>query len=763
MSKSEAQVRKEIIDPALQAARWQYDEEVVIGPGRVTLSGESMYDLSQEVRADYVLRMGQMPLAVLETKAEDIDASSGMQQGVGYAIRLGLRFSISSNGTEWIVTDNKTGEYENLDVCPTPQNIFERYGLNIDWDQWEKTFSANWYEDPVTSKSVRPYQEMAIFEALRNFAGGNNRVLLLMATGTGKTFTVSQLVWKLMQGGSLKRDHVLFLTDRNNLKDQAYKAFSVFPQDERVTIDKETVSKQEHKIGKIFFANYQNLDEEVDGKKLYEHYEPDFFDLVVIDECHRSAFGDWFSILEHFGSAYQLGLTATPRELDQSGRELSEEEKRRDTYEYFGEPAYIYSLRKAIEDGYLVPYLLEQRISNLDEHGYTGPDGKLYTTKNFERDIRINERTRMIAEDLWGILNKYELYNEKTIVFCVDDIHAAYMTQELNRLAANPDYAARITRSARHSRQLEKNFAEIGSALPRVAVTVDLLSTGYDAPDVKNIVFVRPIRSSILYKQMKGRGTRLCESIDKRYFTIFDYSGASALEDSEFDGHPANVQKSTKPSVKKTAKKKSEPRQIPVAENVDIFVSSSERYVCLADGRKIPFEEYLELAKKFILEGPGANLDKLLMTWINKSTRGDLRNGLRDEDIHVPAFRHFLDLDGADDVDVLARVGFDLGRVPTRPERVARFWDQEEKWLGQQLGTVQIKHDFWREALAHYEVHGIDDLEQGKTYTAPHFVDQFGSFSNLLIEYGGSDGATLLKADLEEVKKHLYVPMTLAA
>ena len=325
---------------------------------------------------------------------------------------------------------------------------------------------------------------MAIFETLRNFAGGENRVLLLMATGTGKTFTVSQLVWKLMRGGALKHDRVLFLTDRNNLKDQAYRAFGVFDKDERVSVDKETVRKKEHRIGKIFFANYQNLDEELDGKKLYEHYESDFFDLVVIDECHRSAFGDWFGILEHFGSAFQLGLTATPRELDKSGRELTEEEKRRDTYEYFtkdGQPAYVYSLRKAIEDGYLVPYLLEQRITNLDEHGYTGPDGKVYTTANFERDIRINERTRMIAEDLWAMLNKYELQDEKTIVFCVDDIHAAYMTQELVRLGG-ADYAARITASAPKRKDLEKSFSVVGKALPRVAVTVDLLSTGYDAP-----------------------------------------------------------------------------------------------------------------------------------------------------------------------------------------------------------------------------------------------------------------------------------------
>ena len=261
------------------------DSEVVIGPGRVTLSGESMHDLSKSVRADYVLRMGQMPLAVLEAKAADVDASIGIDQGTMYANRLGLRFSISSNGSEWIITDNKTGEYENLDSCPTPQNIFERYGLSIDWDKWEKTFNANWYES-TPKKDVRAYQEMAIFETLRNFAGGENRVLLLMATGTGKTFTVSQLVWKLMRGGALKHDRVLFLTDRNNLKDQAYRAFGVFDKDERVSVDKETVRKKEHRIGKIFFANYQNLDEELDGKKLYEHYESDFFDLVVIGECH---------------------------------------------------------------------------------------------------------------------------------------------------------------------------------------------------------------------------------------------------------------------------------------------------------------------------------------------------------------------------------------------------------------------------------------------------------------------------------------------
>lgn len=236
----------------------------------------------------------------------------------------------------------------------------------------------------------------------------------------------------------------------------------------------------------MFFANYQNLDEKLEGKKVFEHFPADFFDLVVIDECHRSGFGDWFSVLEYFESAFQLGLTATPRELDTGPGTAEPEVRRRDTYEYFGEPIFTYSLRQAIEDGYLVPYLLEQRITNLDEQGYM-LDGRVYRTENFERDIRLPDRTKAIAEDIWKTLQKHSLEQEKTIVFCVDDTHAAFMAQELRKVSGDNQYAARITRSERNSHQLERNFAEVGRAKPRVAVTVDLLSTGFDAPDVRSI------------------------------------------------------------------------------------------------------------------------------------------------------------------------------------------------------------------------------------------------------------------------------------
>jgi type I restriction enzyme R subunit len=760
MSRNETQTCRELIEPALRQAGWAFDRQLELGPGPVNLSGGNMYDESQRLVVDYLLRLGPLPLAVLEAKAEGIAAADGIQQASRYARRLGLRFSIASNGAEHIVTDNQTGDYETLAAIPSPAELLARSGRQIAWESWRRAFETPWHIDQVSQKKVRPYQQMAIYETMFRFAAGNTRVLLLMATGTGKTFTVFQLVWKLLNGNVLKNNHVLFLTDRNNLQDQAWRAFSAFSADERVIIDKDVIRKGTHQVGKIFFANYQNLDEELNGQKLYQYFPQDFFDLVIVDECHRSGFGDWFPILEYFGSAFQLGLTATPREIEQSNRVLTPEERRRDTYVYFtgseeGEPAYTYSLKQAIEDGYLVPYLLEERLTNLDVDGYVGPDGTTYTTGNFERDIRLPERTRVIAEDLWDQFGRKGLRDEKVIVFCVDDTHAAFMAAELRRISGDSDYAARITRAERNSHQLERNFAEVGRAKPRVAVTVDLLTTGYDAPDVKAVVFARPVKSAILYKQMKGRGTRLCQDIDKRYFYIFDYTGASQLEDAEFDGHPANKQKA--PKVKAPPKQPSQPQLKLVAEGVQVYISSTESYVCLADGRKIPFDEYRERSKEVIRRISPADIQTLLTIWIDRNTRQDLRAELKDNDVHVAAFRKFFDLDAADDVDILSKVGFDLVRVPLRTDRVVRFWNAEQPWLVQLVGNqAPLKVQFWETALDHYALYGVDDLEQGQTYGAPQFVERFGSFSQLLAVYGGGPK---LRADLEEVKAHLYVPM----
>ncbi|MES1976822.1 MAG: DEAD/DEAH box helicase family protein [Pseudomonadota bacterium] len=761
MARNERLTCKELIEPRLAALGWAWQEQLRIGPGRVNLTGEAMYDETQSIIADYLLRYRGVPLAILEAKSEADSAADGMQQASRYARRLSLRFSIASNGNDWILTDNETGDFESLSGPPPPDELVSRMGVSVDWSRWEGAFAAGYHMDQVSRKGVRPYQDIAINKTLWQFAQGDDRALLLMATGTGKTFTIFQLIWKLLNGKALKREHVLFLTDRNSLKDQAYRAFSAFSSSERVQIDKDTVAKGQHLVGKVFFANYQSLDENLDGKKVYEHYDPDFFDLVVIDECHRSGFGDWFGVLKHFGSALQLGLTATPREFEEGDRSLTADEKRRDTQHYFGDPVFTYSLKQAIEDGFLVPYLLEERITNVDEDGYTGPDGRRYTTANFERDIRMPDRTKAIAEDLWEVLGKYELRDEKTIIFCVDDTHASFMAQELRRVSGNADYAARITRSERNSHQLERNFAVVGPSNPRVAVTVDLLTTGFDAPDVKNIVFVRPLRSAILYKQMKGRGTRLCEDINKRYFTIFDYSGASQLEDAEFDGHPANRQKGYGQKQTKPAKA-AEPSAKYLAQGVQVVISAENRYVCLADGRKVPFEEYTQQSREFILDVSHKGLDELLRIWIDKGSRQELREALRDRDIYPAAFRHYLDLPDTDDVDILAKIGFELPSVPNRADRANRLWDQDQIWLLNHLGestvpeSQRFKTHVWQTALDHYRLFGIDDLEQARTYGAPQFAEQFGSFTTLTQRYGGP---ALLKTDLELVKQHLYVPM----
>ena len=719
-----------------------------------------MYDPSQRIVADYLLKLWRMPLAVLEAKPEGEPASNGMQQASRYALRLGLRFSIASNGREYILTDNRTGKYESFAAPPTPGDILSRQGRNIVWRSWRPVFEALWHEDRVTRKRVRPYQEMAVFETLYRFSQNEKRVLLLMATGTGKTFTVFQLVWKLLAGKVLSHNRVLFLTDRNSLKDQAYRRFPPSTPANGSSSTRTPLHGAITSSERSFSPITRTSTKSSTAASCTCTSRPISSGLVVVDECHRSGFGDWFGVLEYFGDACQLGLTATPREIG-SRRALTETESRRDTFEYFGDPAYTYSLKQAIEDGYLVPYLLDERTTNIDEKGYVGPDGKRYTTSNFERDIRLPDRTRVIAEDLWHLLGKYQLRGEKTIVFCVDDTHAAFMAAELRRLSGDPDYAARITRSERNSHQLERNFAEVGRARPAGGGDRRSAFHGLRRPDVKNIAFVRPLKSAILYKQMKGRGTRLCEDIDKRYFMIFDYTGASGLEDTEFDGHPANVQKPARASKPK-GRKPVEPTEKPVGDGVAVFIAQSERYVCLADGRKIPFEEYRAQSREVIRGIASATHSDLLKLWIGKGTRKDLRAELKDRDVHVAAFRHFFDLDATDDVDILAKVGFDLVRVPARTDRVTRFWEQEDHWLVSHVGEQAIddadrfKTRFWQTSLDHYGLYGIDDLEKGATYSAPQFAIRFGSFGSLLSRYGG---AATLKSDLEAVKKRLYVPM----
>ena len=754
--RDERDTRTDLIDPALRAAGWEWDDEHLIGPGRVNVAGGAMYDPDQALRADYLLRADGLAVAVLEAKAEGKGSLDGLQQAERYARRLGLRYALASDGLGYVVLDTETGEF---DERPSPPSLADLVGEDAHLPaRWRAALDAIPYVDQVTAKSLRSYQRRAIEEVVARFARGDRRALLLMATGTGKTFTVFQLVWKLIQGGALSHDRVLFLTDRNSLQGQAYRAFAAFPESARVTVDKATVAAGTHRVGKVFYANYQTLCERVDGRPLYETYDADFFDLVIIDECHRSGFGDWFGVLDHFGPAYQLGLTATPRELG-TPEALTDEEARRDTYAYFtgaadGTPAFTYSLAQAIDDGYLVPYLLDVRTSNVDREGYVHDDDVEYRTRQFERSIRMPDRTRAIARDLYDSLRAKGREREKAVVFCVDDTHAALFAAELRRISGQPHYAARVTRSERNSHQLERNFARVGHANPRVACTVDLLTTGFDAPDVQHVVFARPIKSSILYKQMKGRGTRLCEDVDKRFFTVWDYVDATRLEDPSFDGPPAGG--GGTPSTPPTGGPTGGRVQRPVAEGVHVEIVDRERYVCFADGRRIPLETYREEARATLQSLPEFGLDALYAAWPDQDRRRALRDLLKDAGVYVGAFKHYYDLEDADDVDVIAKVGYDLARVPLRRDRVARLWSDDGDWLDRLASGDADRLDFWETALDHYALFGVDSLERAETYATPQFVSRVGPFAAFASRYGG---AAHLRDDLEAVKRHLYAPL----
>lgn len=813
-NRNEADTRTELIDEPLQAAGWAWDAEYAIAPGRVNLTGNKCYEPGLALRADYLLRLAQMPLAVLEAKRESLPATDGIQQAELCARRLKLRFALASNGHQWVLRDVDTGEQELLTAPPSPGDLLAKSGRNRVPPEWEATFKKAWHVDQVARKTVRGFQEAAIFAALYAFSQGRQKALLRMATGTGKTFTVFQLVWKLIHGDILERGHVLFLTDRNNLKEQAWRAFSGFGADERMLIDKARIAKKEHLDGKVFFANYQNLAESLDGKRLYEHFPNDFFDLVIVDECHRSGFGDWFAVLEYFDRAFKLGLTATPRELDLTSlddddraalddddRKRREWQERHHTAYYFGDAVFTYALRDAIDDGYLVPYTLERRCTNLDANGGFTIRGVAYNVADYEKKIILPERTETIVEDLWAQLRLYKLEHEKTIVFCPTDAHAADVAARINVLAKRDlhvsagnslnseyPYAVRVTRSERQADKLSRVFSEVSSRWPRVAVTVDLLATGYDAPDVRSLVFLRNVRSPLLYKQMKGRGTRLCEDIDKRYFVLFDYVRSSDLEGAEDDDDPRNVLAPPSPPCDDTpigangnpsgsqiaSSNEAQPpagiapavgnsqTAIPTVRGLVVEIVDAKRFLCFGDGRRVPWEEYAAASREAIRETVHDRLDELMGLWVERDQRDEIRRALLEREVFIPALRHVHQLDRHDDVDVLAKVGFDLPRVPTRSDRVMRFWDEERDWFAREIEDRDPALDpsfrarFWDVCMEHYTRFCIDDLEEGRTYKAPHFNLRFGSFVQLANQYGGPER---LRDDLSAVKRHLYVPI----
>jgi type I restriction enzyme R subunit len=594
--KNEADTRATLIDPKLKAAGWTdslvtreyyYQRDQQYTQGRVILVGDWVRR-GEARKVDYLLRITEaFPIAVVEAKAESESADAGLEQAKRYARDLGLAFAYATNGREIIEYDFVTNSSRNLDQFPSPQELLQRWWRDVAISSPSErvaepldAYFADRYSNPLLHPycpeslcGKRPFyfQEVAIREVIKRIMWGRRRVLLTMATGTGKTFVVFQIVWKLIKSGWLQRRHpdrparVLFLADRLVLRDQAYNTFAPFADgtnEPRFKIE----GHPPNLTRDLYFGIYQTLwSPDEAGRRLFEKFPQDFFDLVIIDECHRSGFGTWREILDHFGSAIHLGMTATPKQ-----------DENVDTYAYFcaeepevaidpenpergtwRPPAYQYSLGQGIEDGFLATYKVHRVRTTVDATGLRLEDAieqgaevfipedveprEVYTTPQFEREITLPDRTQAMVRHLARLLRRFGKM-EKTMVFCVDMEHARLVARllqdEFGPETGLSNYAVPIiSEEGEEGRRALEAFADSDKPAPVVATTAELLSTGVDVPPCRNIVFMKTLSSPVLFKQIVGRGSRLDPATDKCWFRIIDYTGATRLFD-EWDRPP---------------------------------------------------------------------------------------------------------------------------------------------------------------------------------------------------------------------------------
>ncbi|MGB6837477.1 MAG: DEAD/DEAH box helicase family protein [Dehalococcoidia bacterium] len=548
---TEADTCRKYVIPKLYDAGWtddQISEQKTFTDGRIVVVGDKARRRGQK-RADYLLRYRpDFMIAVVEAKAAYKHYADGLQQAKEYAQILGLMFAYSTNGHGIVEHDFLTGKDTVLDVLPSPERLWQRLQSGEDIPaEIEQRLLAPSYR--VADKPLRYYQEIAVYRAVRAILQGKPRVLLTLATGTGKTLVAFQICWKLWSTrwnvrGEYRRPRILYLADRNVLVDDPKdKLFAPFG-DARWKIQGEAIKSRE-----MYFATYQAIARDERRPGLFREYPSDFFDLVIVDECHRGSARDesnWREILEYFEPAYQLGMTATPLRQDN-----------RDTYRYFGNPLYTYSLRQGIEDGFLAPYRVHRVVTTVDATGWRPTKGQLdryrreipdveYTTKDFERIIALKARTEAIARHLTDFLGQSNRF-AKTIVFCVDQEHAEAMRQALNNLnldlaQEHPDYVCRVVSDEGDiGRGHLSRFQELETEVPALVTTSQLLTTGVDVPMCRNIVIARVINSMTEFKQVIGRGTRVRDDYGKLYFNILDYTGSATrlFADPDFDGEPA--------------------------------------------------------------------------------------------------------------------------------------------------------------------------------------------------------------------------------
>lgn len=733
---NEAETRAELIDPRLRACGWGIVEgskvlrEYSITAGKIQTGGLR----SKKLTADYVLVYKGIKLAVIEAKSDELGVGEGVAQAKLYAEKLCIETSFATNGKEIYHICMKTGTEGPVTAYPTPDELWNKTFATQ--NEWREKFANIAFEDKGGSWQLRYYQEIAVTNTLEALANNRNRILLTLATGTGKTAIAFQIAWKLyqtrwnLQRDGSRRPRILFLADRNILANQAYNSFSSFPEDALVRISPKEISKKGAvpTNGSIFFTIFQTFmsgtDKEGNPAPYFGAYPQDYFDFIIIDECHRGGAndeGNWRAILEYFSPAVQLGLTATPRRVDNA-----------DTYKYFGEPVYIYSLKEGINDGFLTPFKVKRIKTTLDDYIYTSDDriiegeieeGKRYTEPDFNKIIEIREREAKRVKIYMDEANQ----NEKAIIFCATQDHAAAVRDLVNQYKKSNDplYCVRVTANdGEMGEQYLRDFQDNEKSIPTVLTTSQKLSTGVDARNIRNIVLLRPVNSMIEFKQIVGRGTRLFDG--KEYFTIYDFVDAyHHFSDPEWDGEPLEPE-----PITHRPRNSYEPNDVPVGDfqqpaqtplrtKVKVKLKDGkEREIqhmiatsfWSADGKPVSAEEFLHnlfgvLPRFFSSE------EELRTLWSNPLTRKTLLEkldeaGFGKEELRI--LQQMVDAEKSDLFDVLEYVFNSDIKPITREARVAATQATILALLNEK------QKEFIEFVLSKYIETGVEELDQEK-------------------------------------------------
>ena len=765
MTLTEADTRAQYIDPALARSGWighLVRREFQITAGRIIGAGKR----AEPSIADYVLEYKGKRLAVIEAKKWDLAHTEGVSQAIRDGNKLRLPFAFATNGQKIRQINLITGKEEDIAAFPTPEQLWVL--INEPKNELIDEFRAIDFESRGGTEPVRYYQQKAVENVLEGIAKGDNRLLLTLATGTGKTKIAFHIAWKLFQtrwnrsGDKQRRPRILFLADRNILANQAFNEFSPFPEDALVRISPDSVRKK-GKVptnGNIFFTIFQTFETESTGVPNFGEYPQDFFDLIIVDECHRGGANDesnWRVILEYFSPAVQLGLTATPKRRDNV-----------DTYAYFGEPRYIYSLKEGISDGFLTPFRVRKYQTTIDEYAFAGDDtvlagevetGRLYTEADFNKLIIIKEREEYRVELLMAQINP----NEKTIIFCATQAHALMIRDIINERKTNPNttYCVRVTADEGSiGDQYLRDFQDNEKTIPTILTTSQKLSTGVDARNIRNIVLMRPINSIIEFKQIIGRGTRLYDGKD--FFTIHDFVNASHnFYDPEWDGEPVTPVPPTTggPDLPPTTggggptPPRVEKIVIKLADGKDReFQHMTSKMFYSVDGKPITLTEFIESLFN-TLEMPELfkSEDELRAIWAVPATRMNLLKQLEAAGFptsELISIQELIDAQNSDLFDVLEFVKYALKPI-TRTKRANTSRSiMEEGIESKQLEFI----DF---LVTQYIESGVGELEESKLETLLEikYSDVFSAVQTL----GKGDVSKVRKLFLD-FQKNLYLP-----